>query len=102
MAYHQHMIDDVAEIRPSAPVYREIYEELFYGLERPPAPSLKHDWFFDDCESLRWLRERHHQTAGAASDPAVRIECTSFGTNLIHGTYNISVLVAVHDEEFWR
>ena len=57
MGYHQHGIDAEAEIRPSFTVFREIYEELFGGKEVEQGKGLKHDWFFGQCEPLRWLRE---------------------------------------------
>ena len=93
-AFHQPMVDSHAEINPSFTAYRELYEELFSGEEvEKDVRRLKADWFFQECEPLRWFRDYKG---------AYNLECTSFGVSLVSGNYEFGILLAVRDEDFWR
>ncbi len=93
-AFHQPMVDSYAELNPSFTAYRELYEELFSGEEvEKGVRRLKVDWFFQECEPLRWFRDHKG---------AYNFECTSFGINLVSGNYEFGGLLAVRDEDFWR
>jgi transcriptional regulator with XRE-family HTH domain len=91
--FHEPSVDAWAERRPSFTVYRELFEELFGGdeIERD-VQRLKHDWFFDTSEPLRWFREHRD---------AYDLELTSFGISLMSGNYELATLLVVRDEEFW-
>ena len=94
MAYHQHVKSAQDEIRISATVYREVYEELFNGREvrrqkeawRPPT------WFFEESEPLSWL---------ITHPEAYWMECVGMTINLLYGNYDFHVVFAVRDPEFW-
>lgn len=93
-AFHQPMIDPRAEVNLSSTVYRELYEELFGGLEAEKGPRrLRPDWFFGEFEPLKWFLNHHG---------AYELECTCFGLNLITGNYDFGILLAVRDESYWK
>jgi transcriptional regulator with XRE-family HTH domain len=92
--YHQPMVVADTERNLSFSVYRELYEELFGGEDAER--GVRHyrpDWFFRKSEPLQWL---------LTHPEAYTLECTGFGMNLRLGDYTFVILLAVHDEEFYR
>ncbi|HWD09354.1 MAG TPA: helix-turn-helix transcriptional regulator [Actinomycetota bacterium] len=83
-----------AEVRPSATMYRELFEEIFGGREVELADrDLEPLWFIDHSRPLRWLREHPGSYVGL---------CVALATNLLSGNYEIGTLLVVHDPKFWR
>lgn len=85
------------EVRLSATVLRELYEEVAGGIEAETLPDIESpDFFYADTDAaadpLRWLR---------AHPGAWRLECTGFGVALVTGGYGFATLLVVQDEEFW-
>jgi hypothetical protein len=93
--FHQPMVDKQAEINPSFTAYRELYEELFKGEEvvGGKVQAVKHDWFVDKSEPIRWFRDHPR---------SYKLECTSFAIELGAGRYAIGMLLAVLDEDYWK
>ena len=92
--YHQPHVDAHDERNLSFSVYRELYEELFGGEEVERGTRHYHpDWFFPRCEPLQWLLNHPE---------SYTLECTGFGMNLRLGDYTFVILLAVHDEDFYR
>lgn len=95
--FHQPLNDLRADAQIGATLRREVEEELFgreeidstTGEQRsadPMHPSRL-------SEPMRWL----------LADPnRIRMECTSFGLNLISGNFEFASLIVVDDEEFWE
>jgi len=94
MAYHQPMVDADAEASIESSVFREIFEELFAGKEAEEnVKRIEPDWYVGESPALKWLkRSRHNLT----------VKCTSFGLNLLLGTYEFGILLVVHDPAFWK
>lgn len=93
-AFHQPTVDARLEVALSSTVYREIYEELFGGIEatRDVTLSLEPGWFFGRSKPIAWLKENRE---------SVTMECTAMTFGLLRGNYEVMVLVAVHDSEFY-
>jgi hypothetical protein len=88
------MIDPQREVSFSSTIYRELYEELFGGAEtQKDMRRLRPDWFFKVCQPLEWF-EKHKG--------AYHLLCTCFGLNLVSGNYELGVLLAVTDENYWE
>jgi hypothetical protein len=93
-AFHQPIIDINDEISLSSSVYREIYEELLEGQEAErDVRRLKHDWYMAANPAMRWLKEHRKLHT---------IDLVSAGINLDKGSYEFSVLFAIHDSHFYE
>ncbi|MDA2919002.1 hypothetical protein MYX76_05830 [Desulfobacterota bacterium AH_259_B03_O07] len=93
-ALHQAMIDPLAEVKLSSTAYRELYDEHFGGIEiQRGARRLRHDWFFEESEPVKWFR--YHQGA-------YKLECICFGLNLPMGNYEFGILLLVRYTSYWE
>ncbi len=93
-AFHQPIIDINDEIGLSSSVYREIYEELLEGQDAERnARRLKHDWYMAANPAMRWLKGHRK---------SYTIDLVSAGINLDKGSYEFSVLFAIHDSHFFE
>lgn len=73
-------------------VFREMYEELFGGKEvEGEDRHLKPLWFMGDSR-LAWFVEHRR---------SFKLEIVSFGLNLLDGTYEFGVLLAIRDPRYW-
>jgi hypothetical protein len=94
MAYHQPMVDADDEVSLESSVFRELFEELFAGEEaEEEVKRLESDWYFEECPALKWLKTNRRN---------LTLKCTCFGLNLLFGTYDFGILLAVHDPAFWK
>ena len=92
--FHQPMVDNYDEVDVSFSALREFYEELLGGVEAERNfTRVKSDWFVDECEPLRWLRENPN---------SYTLECTHFGIDLDAGRYAFGILFVISDENFWK
>ena len=83
-----------SEVRPSATMYRELFEEILGGREVEIADrDLEPLWFIDHSRPLRWLRENPGSYLGL---------CVALATNLLSGNHEIGTLLVIHDPKFWR
>ena len=97
-AFHQPLSDMPGDVALSATIERELEEELFgrpdveqlgAGGGRRVAPLHPER----ASGPMRWLHDH---------PDAWRMECTSFGINMVSGNYEFACLVAVHDPEWWQ
>jgi len=96
-AFHQPMVDSAAETRLSHTVYRELFEELFSGGETErKVRRLKHDWFLEECEPLKWLVDNESEK------DSFELVCTSFGIDLVYGNYEFAILLCIQNPEYWN
>jgi hypothetical protein len=98
-SFHQPLVDFSDDTRISASLHRELEEELFGrqdmdstlggGMHADPLHlsrlSQPMRWLIENPEHERW-----------------RMECTSFGFNLVSGNYEVASLVVIDDEEWWN
>jgi hypothetical protein len=74
-------------------VYREFYEELQQGTDvQTGGQRLAPRWFVDRSPALQWLLAHPEQTTQ---------EILCFGLSLWNASYEVGVLLAVHDPAFW-
>lgn len=91
--FHQPAIDPNAEVAISATVFREVFEELFGGLEAErDTRYLRPDWYFAQCEGLRWFREHDEYSLTA----------TALSRNLADASYECAALLVVSDTGYWE
>ena len=94
MAFHRPMVDAEDEVALESSVFRELFEELFSGEEaEKDVKRIEHDWYFEECPSLEWLKKNKRN---------VTLKCTCFALNLLSGTYDFGILLVVHDPAFWK
>jgi hypothetical protein len=98
-AFHQPIGEPAEEALLSATVVREFEEELLgrQDLEQLSPDSWRRvDILHAEHRSapMTWLLEHHGE--------AFRTECTSFGINLVTGTYEFGCLLVVDDESWWE
>jgi hypothetical protein len=80
------------EVSLTSTIYREIFEELFGGDEvNTEKNHLAPDWYMD-YPQLDWFRKNKNQFV---------LEVTSFGLNLLEGTYEFGILFAIEDPSYW-
>ena len=78
------------ETSVAATVYREIYEEMFGGKEvQGDDKHFKPLWFMSKTQ-LAWFRQ---------NPSGFTLELVSFGLNLMDGTFEFGVLLAITDPE---
>jgi len=75
-----------------ATVYREMDEELFGGDEPNPDDKGIQPLQFMSLPHIAWFRE---------NPKAFTLEIVSFGLNLVDGTFEFGVLLAIHDPSYW-
>ncbi len=93
-AFHQPMVDPLSELKLSFTVFRELYEELFGGIESETnVKRLQSDWWLHQSKPIQWF----HEHKGAYI-----FECICLGIDLLSGNYHFGILLAVRDESFWR
>jgi hypothetical protein len=81
------------ETSVAATVYRETWEELFGGKEvEGEDEHFKPLWFMSKPQ-LDWFRENRG---------GFTLEVVSFGLNLMDGTFEFGVLLAVTDPSYWE
>ncbi len=91
---HQPCIHPGDEVAISCTVFREVFEELFGGEDRPETSKhLVHDWYYKESAPIKWLLNH----TGAYS-----LLLTGFGVSTLSGSCTFSVLLAIHDEHFWK
>ncbi len=95
--FHQPLNDVRADAQIGATLRRELEEELF-GRDDVDTSDVSDQRSADPMhlsrlsEPMRWLLE----TPGR-----LRMECTSFGLNLVSGNFEFASLIVIEDEEFW-
>ena len=77
----------------AATVYREMDEELFGGKE--PEETAKH-------LAPRLCMTKPHLAWFSDNPGAFTLEIVSFGLNLMDGTFEFGVLLAINDESYWQ
>lgn len=93
-AFHQPMVNAKSELKLPSTVYRELYEELFGGVEaEEDVRRLKPDWWLNDSEVIQWLFKHKG---------AYTFECICFGLDLLSGNYHFGILLVIKDEAFWN
>jgi hypothetical protein len=97
-AFHQPIVDASGEVLVSATVERELEEELLGRLDLEPMGAAAgrrvaphHELALS--EPAAWLRANPDRWA---------LECTAFGINLVTGNYELSCLLVIDDEEWWK
>ncbi len=86
MGFHQPAASgDLNPAAPSTTSLRELYEELFGGTETAREPE------FLSYPAVDWIR-KHPQS--------LDFEATAFNLSMLHGNYDFSLLLAVHDPRF--
>jgi transcriptional regulator with XRE-family HTH domain len=98
-AFHGPTTEAAEEAYLSASLERELEEELLgrEDLEQVSQRSFQHVNPFHTeqlSEPMRWLVERR-------GTDAYRVECVSFGINLVTGNYEFPCLIVIDDEEWW-
>ncbi len=99
-AFHGPTTEAAEEAHLSASLERELEEELLgrEDLEQVSERSFRHvDPFHADqlSEPMRWLVERRQTDA-------YRVECVSFGINMVTGNYEFPWLIVIDDKEWWE
>ncbi len=93
-AFHQPMVDHLSELKLSFSVYRELYEELFGGIEgEENVKRLKPDWWLHNSKPVQWFYDHKG---------AYIFECICLGIDLLSGNYHFGIVLAVRDESFWN
>lgn len=97
-AFHQPIVDSVAEARISTTVERELEEELLgrLDLDQAAAGALRHASPYHPSnlsEPMAWLQ---------SNKGAWRLECTGFAVNLVTGTYEFGCLIVIEDPIWWE
>lgn len=80
------------ETSVGATVYRGIDEELFSGTEPDPNDKDIEPFQFMSRPHIAWFRK---------NPTAFTLEIVSFGLNLVDGTFEFGVLLAIHDPSYW-
>ena len=97
-AFHQPIVDSVAEARISTTVERELEEELLgrIDLDQAAAGAVRHaaPYHLSNLSApMAWLQ----------SNPgAWRLECTGFAVNLVTGNYEFGCLIVIEDPTWWE
>jgi hypothetical protein len=94
--FHQPMADIAADAHLAATIRRELEEELFgrEDIDSTLTNQLAADPMHPSrlSEPLGWLDQ----------DPTrLRLECVSYGLNLVSGNYEFACLTVIEDDEFW-
>ncbi len=90
--FHQPLISAAEEVSPAHSVFRELWEEAFKGDEVISCDlHPKSDWYFK-YPQLGWFREPKRK---------FWIEIVGFGINLKDGSFQLGVLFAVDDADYW-
>jgi hypothetical protein len=97
-AFHQPIVDSVAEAKISTTVERELEEELLGRLDLDQAISgtVHHAAPYHPynlSEPMAWLQ---------SNTRAWRLECTGFAINLVTGNYEFGCLIVVEDPAWWE
>ncbi len=96
-AFHQPMVDTIAEAPIRSTVERELEEEL---LGRQDLDQLA-------AEARRRVAPLHPLNSSAPAlwlldhPDAWRLECTAFGINLVNGNYEFACLLIIDDAQWW-
>jgi hypothetical protein len=91
--FHGPSVDPSIEVNVHWTVFRELYEELAGGEEvEHKGTRLKHDWYFDECEALRWFKKHE----------GWRCEVVAFGLNALAGNYEFAILLVIEDPSYWE
>lgn len=97
---HQKMGRIAQQIPLSLSCFRELYEELFGGVEVKRtdivSSDLQPDWFMDRHLAMRWFRDNLRNR----DKYCMRMTC--YGIESVSAAYNIGVLLVVHDPGFWE
>lgn len=97
-AFHQPMVDSIAESAIGSTVERELEEELFGRADldqlaaaagRRAAP--RHP--LNISAPAAWLMQNPDRW---------RLECTAFGVNLVNGNYEFACLLVIEDPTWWE
>ena len=97
-AFHQPMVDTIAEAPIRSTVERELEEEL---LGREDLDQLSTD-------ARRRVAPRHPLSSSPPAawlmnhSDAWRLECTAFGINLVTGNYEFACLLTIDDPQWWE
>ena len=92
--HHQPTVSPRDEVRIAHTVRREMFKELFGGDESSRrSRRLRHDWYKTACPAVAWLDDH---------EGSYDLCLTAFGYSLVTGSYSFSVLLAIHDTDYWR
>lgn len=88
MGFHQPAASGALDpAAPSTTSLRELYEELFGGPETAREPE------FLSYPAVDWIRKHSR---------SLDFEVTAFNLSMLHGNYDFSLLLAIHDPWFWE
>jgi hypothetical protein len=88
--FHDSAINSKNEVNIHWTIFRELFEEIYGGVEAEKRPvHLSHDYYFDE-KPLKWFENNDCYTC----------DITSLGFNAIAGEYEFGILLAVHDTNY--
>lgn len=93
-AFHQPLVGDKKEVRLYYTLLREIYEEVYGHDEvKTGGGKIKCDWYVKREPGVRFIHE---------NPKSCQIEATCIGINALAGNYDVGMLVAIRDPEYWE
>jgi hypothetical protein len=94
-AIHQPTISDWDERHLEITLYRECYEELFGGIDRPSERRhLSHESFIAECPAIKELIERREQIH--------LLQPLGILWDFLRGNYHVVYCLFVHDPGWWK
>jgi hypothetical protein len=93
-AWHQPTVgDNQEEVKLYWTVLREMFEEVYGGEEAErTSRRFRHDWYLAKCPGVAYI---------VKSPEAVTLEFLGIGMNVLLGTYDCAILLAIHDPQYW-
>lgn len=92
-AFHQPLVSAWEEVDIPSTIYRECYEELFGGEDRPGGQRhISHQFYLAECPAVAKLYNQPNHT----------LQPLGVIWDLLRGNYHVAYCLYVHEQEWWN